>query len=104
MVGVQLTEVVYDDDVRMIEAGGRPRLLAESPQSIGISGERCRDQLDGNPTVEVCIVGLIERPFLRRARLRGLHPESTCSELTAATRPGSAAFSHSIWIWMSGTF
>ena len=44
--GFRLADVVDDDDVRMVQRRGRTCLLFESPQAVGVGGDRIGQHLD----------------------------------------------------------
>lgn len=55
-----LPDVVDRQNVWMSDRGGRPRLVLEAPQSVGILGEGCRQDLDRNVSIQPRIPGAID--------------------------------------------
>ena len=54
-----VTEVVDDEDIRMIERRGGSRLGVKPAQSVGVGGDLRRQQLQCDGTIELGIVGAI---------------------------------------------
>jgi hypothetical protein len=68
---VLLTHVVHREHVRIREAAGGARLLLEAPQSLGVAGQRAREDLDRDVAIQARVpraVHLAHPPRAQRAQ------------------------------------
>ncbi len=54
------SDVVQRADVRMIERGGRPRLVLEAPATLGVRGEPGRQDLDRDGAAKTRVARLVD--------------------------------------------
>jgi hypothetical protein len=64
-----LTDVVDRADVGVVQGRSSPRLALEAGQSLGISGDFIRKELESHETVESGILGLIDNTHAASAQL-----------------------------------
>ena len=65
-----VTDIVDRKNVRMVERGGGTSFLREALQAVGVGGERCRKNLDGDVAVEAGVAGAVDFAHPARTQRR----------------------------------
>ena len=99
----RLADLVDRDDVRVVEGGGRARLLGEAAEAVRDRGEGLGQELDGDVAVEVVVAGAVDLTHAPRAQLveelvpaephadDGWHGGVSCGRIRRQTTPRRAA-------------
>ena len=83
MRAIGFVETVDGADVRMVQRREDLRFALEPGQSLGIAGERGRENLDGDVAAQLRVAGAIHLAHAARAKLRD---DVVCAEAGAGTK------------------
>ena len=65
-----MTDVIDGEDVGVVQRGGRPRLLLEAPQPVGVGTQPGRQDFDRDVATEPRVARPIDLPHPARANER----------------------------------